>query len=225
MLGYRDKIRALRLNREGFTLLELLVALAIGVILIVASGSIIKSSTSFMAREGGLLQRDFREVSVLEFWREQVFAVRTRYSAIDTGNPAVTMEDSASYSFVGAERELTFVTPVSLDIRNKGLVDVHYSIEEENDKAYRLTYKEGKHTTSPRTEKTTPDGLVLLEGYDYIRFEYLKELEEKKNVWESEWAEEQNAPRALRLVLVNGEEQTTLIAPIAATYFSSYSGQ
>jgi hypothetical protein len=67
--------------------------------------------------------------------------------------------------------------------------------------------------------------LILLEGYDYIRFEYLKELEEKKNVWESEWAEEQNAPRALRLVLVNGEEQTTLIAPIAATYFSSYSGQ
>jgi hypothetical protein len=179
-----------------------------------------------MAREGGLLQRDFREVSVLEFWREQVFTVRTRYSAIDTGNPAVTMEDSPGYSFVGVENELAFVTPVSLDIRNKGLVGAHYSIEEGSDKAYRLTYKEEKHTTSPGTEKTTLDEWVLLEGYDYIRFEYLKESEEKKIVWESEWAEEeQNAPRALRLVLVNGEEQTTLTAPIAATYFSSYSGQ
>ncbi|MEE9584440.1 MAG: hypothetical protein V3W51_03065, partial [Candidatus Brocadiales bacterium] len=81
--------------------------------LIVASGAIFKSSVSLMTRGEKWLQAESRETSALEFWREQVSALRT--------------DDSARALFLGKKGKLNFVTPVRLNLRYKGLVVAQYS--------------------------------------------------------------------------------------------------
>lgn len=216
MSGYRYAQGVVPRSNKGFTLLELLVALSIGVVLIVASGSIIRSSVDLMARGERWLQGDFREASVLEFWREQVSAVRT--------------SDSTNTLFMGRKGELNFVTPVVLNTRDKGLVEVHYTIKEE-EKKHSLVYKEKRLTPGGITqekEEKGPDGIVLLKGYDRISFEYLGETKtdnKDNNPWKAEWMGGGGIPRALKLTLIRGNGQRTLIAPIVATSFSSSFGQ
>lgn len=213
MLEYKNKIWTSTRSVEGFTLLELLVALTIGTVLIVASGVIFKSSVDLMTRGEKWLQTESKEFSALEFWREQVSALRT--------------DNSASALFLGKKGELNFVTPVRLNLRYKGLVVAQYSIREEKADKYSLIYKENMFTTAQTTQKKEGEdsgALVLLQDYDSIRFEYLGKTSKNKNQWKSEWAGKQDIPRALRLVLTQGKEQQTLIAPIVAISFSSSSG-
>ncbi|HHT9119469.1 MAG TPA: PulJ/GspJ family protein [Candidatus Hypogeohydataceae bacterium YC41] len=208
MSGYKTR------SVDGFTLLELLVALTIGVALVVASGTIIKSSVDLMARGERWLQGDFRETAALEFWREQVSAIR--------------VTDSTNLLFVGKKEGLNFATPVVLNIRGKGfLVEAHYSVYKDEGNKYSLIYEE-KRITPPglaqKKEKGDSEGLVFLKGYDGISFEYLGE-EVENNPWKAEWTDVGKIPRALKLTLIQGKEQKTLIAPIVATSFSSSSGQ
>ncbi|MHC4277927.1 MAG: prepilin-type N-terminal cleavage/methylation domain-containing protein [Planctomycetota bacterium] len=213
MLDYKNKNRTSIRSAEGFTLLELLVALTIGTVLIVASGAVFKSSVGLMRRGERWLQTESRETSALEFWREQVSALRT--------------DDSASALFLGKKGELNFVTPVRLNLRYKGLVVAQYSIREEKADKYSLIYKENVFTTAQTTQKKEEEdseALVLLQNYDGIRFEYLGKAAKNKNQWKSKWAEGQGIPRALRLVLMQGKERQALIAPIVAISFSSSSG-
>lgn len=211
MSGHKNKVKTL-LNNEGFTLLELIVAMSIGVVLILISGSIMKSSVGLMSRGEKWLQGDFREYLALEFWREQVSAIRA--------------DNASKFSFEGAKRELSFVSPVHLDISGGGLVEAHYSIQKEGEK-YSLIYSERRLTPAerqPKVGKKGPAGSVLLEGYDEIRFEYLGKVDGNENQWKGQWEDAIGFPRALRLTLVQEKEEKTIIAPIVATSFSSSSG-
>ncbi len=209
---YGNNTQARFHSTKGFTLLELLVALTIGAFLIVASGAIIKSSMRLMDRGEKRLRGDLRKTSALEFWREQVSAIPPGYSR--------------SAGFVGKKRDLSFVTPVRLNLRGKGFVIAHYTVKKEEGNKYRLIYKEKRFTTARKTQgEKGSEGLVLLEGYDKIGFEYLGAVTEGKNLWESEWVEELHTPRALKLTLVQEKEKRDLIAPIVATSSFLSSGQ
>lgn len=202
------------MNIKGFTLLELLVATSIGVVLIVAAGSIIKTTVRLMARGEKWLEGDFKEASVLEFWREQVSAIRT--------------VGSAGTFFVGKKAELSYVTPVALNVRGHGLVVAHYLVKEEGKGKYSLVYKEKRFTTTSKAQKDKgagPEAIVFLKGYDGIIFEYLGKVKEAENPWKPQWVGGENIPMALRFTLVQGKEQETLIAPIVAISFSLSSGQ
>lgn len=200
-------------NVEGFTLLELLVALSIGVVLMAASSVTIKSSVDLMAKKERWLQKDIKETYVLEFLREQVSAIR--------------VGDSTNILFAGKQGELNFVTPVALNSQGKGLIVGRYYVQKESEHKHSLVYREKRLTPAGTTrgkEGKDPEGLVFLTGYDRIGFEYLGEVRGDTNSWMAEWRGGGDIPRALKLTLIRGEEQKTLIAPIVAMFYSSSYG-
>ncbi len=197
-------------NAEGFTLLELLVALSIGVALVIASGVIIKSSVGLLAREEKWLRGDFRDASALEFLREQISAMRA-------GGATISL-------FVGKNEELNFVTPIALTVRGRCLVEAHYSVQKGGGDKYSLLYAEKRLTTARVAQGgKNSEGMVLLSGYDGVGFEYLEGVGADSK-WMVEWSGG-DFPRALRITLIRGKDERKLIVPIVATSFSLSSGQ
>ena len=205
---------------SAFTLLELIIAVSIGMVLILLVSFAVRTGFFQMERGSKWLEERYRDDSALFFFHQQVTSMRDELMNKDI-------------VFDGDSDRIVFVTPISLERSyGLGLMMVYYYIEEDYE-GIRLNYKEKRFVPDKNLE-TFKDQSVLMfndsevvemvNGYDEISFKYLGLQEDadaasSKSVleWKDTWLVN-SLPKAVKVVLTKDGQSQELIAPVMAMY-------
>ncbi len=205
---------------SAFTLLELIIAISIGMILILLVSFAIRMGFFQMERGSKWLEERYRDDSALFFFHQQATSMRDE----------LIKEDIV---FDGDSDRIVFVTPISLERSyGLGLMMVYYYIEEDYE-GYRLNYKE-KRFVPDKNLNTFKDQNVLMfndsevveivTGYDEISFEYLgvqEDVDATSSKSDLEWKDKwlvNSLPKAVKVVLTKDGQSQELIAPVMVMY-------
>ena len=205
---------------SAFTLLELIIAISIGMVLILLVSFAVRTGFFQMERGSKWLEERYRDDSALFFFHQQVTSMRDELINKDI-------------VFDGDSDRIVFVTPISLERSyGLGLMMVYYYIEEDYE-SIGLNYKE-KRFVPDKNLDTFKDQSVLMfndsevvemvNGYDEISFKYLGLQEDadaasSKSVleWKDTWLVN-SLPKAVKVVLTKDGQSQELIAPVMAMY-------
>ncbi len=205
---------------SAFTLLELIIAISIGMVLILLVSFAVRTGFFQMERGSKWLEERYRDDSALFFFHQQVTSMRDE----------LINEDIV---FDGDSERIVFVTPISLERSyGLGLMMVYYYIEEDYE-SIRLNYKE-KRFVPDKNLDTFKDQSVLMfndsevvemvNGYDEISFKYLGMQEDEdetssKSVleWKDKWLVN-SLPKAVKVVLTKDGQSQELIVPVMVMY-------
>ena len=200
--GLRVDLKKWELRRDyGFTLLELMISLAIlGIILVIILGA---------------LRLGFRSVDSGEKKMDSLERIRASFRIIDSQVQSQiplthTEEGETSYYFSGDSESLQFSTNYSIWGGQKGYVLVTYRVEPDEKGKRTLYASESVMGMEDRRETK------LLDNFDAIYFEYFSKKPAEE---EGEWAEqlpESTIPDKLKIHLVRGEEDFSMLIPIRA---------
>lgn len=185
----------------GFTLLELLISIAIiGIIVVIVSNAFRLGFRSIDSGEN--------KIDSLERFRT---SFRIINSQIQSEIPLKYKEDNKEkYYFKGDRESLQFATNYSIWGGLRGYVIVMYRVEQDNLGKRALYASENIVGIEAKRE------VKLFDNYDEIYFEYFfKDLTEKEGEWADELQEEQDKmPEKIRLHLVDGVKRLSIILPI-----------
>lgn len=185
---------------RGFTLLELLISITmIGLIALVITGAMRLGSRS--------VDRGEKRIESLERLKNSINIIE---SQIMSEIPLSYEEDgNRRYYFQGEKDSVQFATTYSIWGNQKGYVLTSLKVGiDSNGKRY-LKAKESPLIGGIEAET------VLFEGFDEIYFEYFyKDPTEEDGRWVREWTEEGNMPDRIRVVLISGRRDFSLILPI-----------
>ena len=205
---------------SAFTLLELIIAISIGMVLILLVSFAVRTGFFQMERGSKWLEERYRDDSALFFFHQQVTSMRDE----------LINEDIV---FDGDSDRIVFATPISLERSyGLGLMMVYYYIEEDYE-GIRLNYKEKRFVPDKNLE-TFKDQSVLMfndsevvemvNGYDEISFKYLGMQEDEdetssKSVleWKDKWLVN-SLPKAVKVVLTKDGQSQELIVPVMVMY-------
>lgn len=186
----------------GFTLLELMISIAIlGIIVVII---------------GAAMRLGFRSVDAGEKRMESLERLRTSLSMIDnqiqSAIPILANDKGVQKaSFKGDRTSFQFTTNYSLWGGQQGYLDVTYKIESAENGRKVLTASENIIGLGGGGE------LKLFDPYDDIYFEYFaKDPTEEEGKWSEQWQDETNVPAKVRLHLLTGMKDFALIIPIRA---------
>jgi general secretion pathway protein J len=189
-------------RRSGFTLLELMISLAIiGILIFLLMGILRLGSRAVAAGE--------KKINTLERARASLNLINAQ---IQSETPLThTIEGQQQNYFTGTRDHLEFASNYSIWDGEKGYVIVSYQVE---------TDSQGKQTLSATENKVGVDNkrtLTLLESFDNLFFEYFfKDPTAEEGQWVEEWSESSAIPEKIKLHLVTGKKDLSLIIPLRA---------
>jgi general secretion pathway protein J len=187
---------------KGFTLLELIISITlIATIVLVISGALRVGYRSVNSGE--------RKMEALERFRASLTIVRAQIeSSVPLG---IDHEGVKEFYFEGKEGAMKMATNYSIWGRQRGHVIVEYIVEVSNSGAQRLTARESPVGTAVQRQTT------LFQGLDRIYFEYYhREADDLEGVWMTEWDDNTKIPHKIRLWLVQGRREISIIVPMRA---------
>jgi prepilin-type N-terminal cleavage/methylation domain-containing protein len=186
----------------GFTLLELTISIAlIGIIVLIIAGA---------------MRLGFRSVDSGEKRIESLERMRASLNIIDSqiqSEIPLTYDDEGAikYYFKGEREFMQFPTNYSIWGGENGYVTVTYKIETgDNGKqvlfvSENIVGMEGKRDTK------------LFDAYEMIYFEYFyKDPTEEEGKWVDQWTDDVNIPEKIKLHLVEGARDLSIIIPFRA---------
>lgn len=187
------------LSRNGFTLLELIISIAlIGIIVLIIVGVMRLAAQS---TESGEKKTEYLE------------RMRTSFSIIDSQiqsyTPLTYEEDAVKkYYFKGEPQSMQFSTNISLWGGEKGYVIVTYTVKT-GDNGKQVLYASENVVGMEGSRETK-----LLDAFERIYFEYFfKDPTEEKGSWIERWTVTTGIPEKVRLHFVNGTQDLSLIIP------------
>lgn len=201
--------------QSGFTLLELLVS-------IVLIGLIVAIVGTTMRLGYRSLNKGEKKAEMLERFK---VSLNLMDSQIQSGIPLRTTEEGKAvesinqYLFEGKKDSVRFASNYSLMGGQKGYVIVAYRVETgTNDKR---TLFAQENTIGMENQKE----VKLLEGFDDIHFEYFfKEATAEQGQWIEEWTDTTTIPGKIRIHLVWGNQQISLVVPMRTQSLTAQSG-
>jgi general secretion pathway protein J len=191
------------ISGEGFTLLELVISLAIlGIIVMIIAGA---------------MRLGFRSVEAGEKKIESIDRIRAALNIIDAQIQSeipitYTNEDgSRRYYFEGNRSSMVFSTNYSLWGGETGYVLAHYKVDSDVSGLQSLFISENIiGIDSTRQTK-------LFDSFNEIYFEYFyKAPTDEQGSWVNEWTEDTDIPEKVRVHLVQGTRDISLIIPMRA---------
>jgi prepilin-type N-terminal cleavage/methylation domain-containing protein len=196
----RKRYPAFSNSHSGFTLLELLISLVmIGVIALIVTGAI---------RVG------VRSVNTAEKKIDHLERTRASFNIIDSqiqSQIPLTFEENGEkkYYFQGDKESLQFSTNYSLWGGQQGYVMVRYKAESDDTGKQFLAVSENIIGTNSNREAR------LFSATDAIHFEYFfKDPTEEKGKWVDKWTDAANIPEKVKLHLIYGEKDLSMIIPM-----------
>ena len=187
---------------DGLTLLELIISIAIvGIIVLII---------------GGAMQLGFRSVESGEKKIEALERMRSSLTVIDSqvqSEIPLTYDDEGErkYYFIGDRGFLQFTTNYSIWGMGQGYVIATYIVETgENGKLILYASENIVGTETTRTVK-------LFDALDEIYFEFFyKDPTEEVGMWVDEWSDEFSMPEKIKICLVEGMKDFSMIIPLRA---------
>ncbi len=210
----------MRKGEEAFTLLEFIIALSIGAALILVVSFSVRGGFFQMERGSKWLEENYREKSALNFFSQQVSAMRSESS----GEEVI---------FSGDSDRIMFVTPISLERRyGLGLMAVLYYLERD-DKGVRVDYKEKRFIPDENADRfndrnntmfDNSEAVTIIDGCEAIEFQFLgmqdsesTASDQHKHDWIDSWLEN-NLPKAIKILMSRDGQSKDIIAPVMAMY-------
>ena len=193
----RDRLRA---ASGGFSLLELLAALAIGSVVLAAIAGLIRNvGLSFEAGTRGV---GHAERLLLALERIATDLASTRYVHISG-------EQGAQAIFNGGAKKLAFISGAGVASGTPGEEIVVLEVEDGSD-ATRLVRRRAPWLGRAAAAEAKPrDAVVLLEGNLQISFLY----SDRSLVWVQSWADNADLPHYIRLVLRDRATGAAVLEP------------
>jgi len=190
-----------RNSKAGFTLLELLISIVLlGVIVIIIGGAM---RLGFRSVESGEEKSDS-----LERIRSSLHIIDSQIQSLILISPSYDEEKEEESYFQGYRESLQFSTNYSIWGGQKGYVVVTYRVEPD-DQGKQILYASEKIVVMEDSRETK-----LLDNFDAIYFEYFyKDPTEEVGEWVEQWTDENNIPERIKLHLVNGEKDLSMIIP------------
>lgn len=188
------------MKEKGFTLLELMISLVLLVIIIVILV--------------GAMRLGFRSVDAGEKKIESLERIRASSNIIDAQIQSLIPltydeEGERKYYFTGGKGSLQFSTNYSIWGGQKGYVIVTYRVSSEGNGKPVLYASE--NIVGIESSKETK----LLDAFDALYFEYFyKDPTEEVGNWVEQWTDSSNIPEKIKLHLVTGERDLSIIIPV-----------
>jgi len=200
-------------TQSGFTLLELLVSIVLICLIVAVVGASMRLGYRSLDKgeKKAIISERFKvSLNLMDAQIQSVVPFKT------TGT---TVEETNQYIFEGKKDSLRFASNYSLMGGQKGYVIVAYRVEAgTNDKR---TLFAQENTIGIENQKE----VKLLEDFDDIHFEYFfKEATAEEGQWIEEWADTMTMPGRIRIHLVRGSQQISLVVPMRATPVTAQSG-
>jgi prepilin-type N-terminal cleavage/methylation domain-containing protein len=191
-------------RQHGFTLLEVLAALAIAAVIITATGALVHNVALHFERGTRGVSEGERLVLAVERLAADIGSARfvTR-----------TSERSAALAFIGEPAEIIFVSAGGMAASQSGEEVVSLYIEQEDD-VTRLVRRRAPWF-GPRTRfenLSLSDPVILLEGKLLISFAFGRVNSDKMLAWSDDWKGQVNLPRFVRLNLSDRVTGVDLLA-------------
>jgi general secretion pathway protein J len=190
-------------RRLGFTLLELMISISMLVIIILIIS--------------GAMRLGFRSVTAGEKKVESLERLRTSLSIINaqiqSGFPmTISDQGEKKYYFQGTGKSLQLSTNYSVWGGQRGYVIVNYRVE--RDASGKESLYASEHIVGMEASRETK----LLDAFDEIRFDYSEaELTgEGGDSWVEEWTDDTTIPSKIRLHLLSGMKERSMIIPVRA---------
>jgi prepilin-type N-terminal cleavage/methylation domain-containing protein len=187
---------------KGFTLIELIISIAIiGIIVLIITGA---------------LRLGFRSVESGEKKIEAHERMRSSLAIIDSqiqSEIPLTYDDEGErkYYFLGERGFMQFASNYSLWGMGQGYVIATYTVETgENGKQILNATENTVGLENTRTAK-------LFDTFDAIYFEFFyRDPTEEQGTWVEEWTDEFNMPEKIRIHLIEGMRDFSMIIPLRA---------
>ncbi|MBI5074881.1 MAG: prepilin-type N-terminal cleavage/methylation domain-containing protein [Nitrospirae bacterium] len=187
-------------DSRGFTLLELLISLVmIGAIALIATGA---------------MRLGLRTVSAGEKRIDHLERIRASFTIIDSqiqSQIPLSYEEQGErkYYFQGNRGSLQLATNYSLWGGQKGYVLVRYKVESDDTGKQLLSISENIIGMTGNRESK------LFRSADAIHFEYFfKDPTEEEGRWVEAWTDMANIPGKIKLHLLYGEKDISMIIPL-----------
>jgi general secretion pathway protein J len=188
---------------KGFTLLELLISITlVATIIAIATGALRLGYRSISSGE--------KKMESLERFRSSLYIINAQ---ILSGVPlSFDRQGVKQVYFAGSAEFLRLASNYSIWGGQRGYVIVEYRVVVENNGTKSLYASENL----VGTEK--PQETKLLQGLDGIYFEYFLQdrTEELGGRWVSQWSDTTKVPEKIRLRLVQGRKEISMIIPMRA---------
>jgi len=189
-----------RVGCDGFTLVEVLAALAIASVIILASAALIRNVALFFDRGTRRVTEAERLMLAVERLAGDFGSARFVWRRTEDGAAAAfaaeqaSSERPASITFVGSARAVS--TPrVDDDL-------INLTVEEEGEVRRLVRRRATWPGPRARFEDVTPqDSVVLIEGKVDISFVFGRVTPDGALAWYASWAGERVLPRYVRLIL------------------------
>jgi type II secretory pathway pseudopilin PulG len=210
------QLRRLKNNKEkihgegGFTLLELIVAFAIlGFIVLIIAGAM---RLGIHAVDSGE-----KRINSLERLRTSLDIVD---SQVQSEAPLTTVDNGEKKLYFRGERDsMQFATNYSIWGGQTGYVVVNYTVEADN--AGKQALAASENVIGIEGERDTN----LFTGMDSIYFEYFyKGPTDENGSWVDTWPDDTTVPGKVKLHLVRGEKDFSLIIPMRTSGSIAQSG-
>ena len=186
-------------SEQGFTLLELIISIAlIGIIVLIVGGAMRLGSKSIESGE--------KRIESLERMRASLNIID---SQVESYFPLTYEEDAEKkYYFKGEKESMLFSTNFSIWGGERGYVIVTYTVKTQ-DNGRQVLYATENIAGVEGSRET-----VLLDTFERINFEYFfKDPTEEKGKWTDQWTSTSGIPEKVRLHLVRGTHDLALTMP------------
>jgi len=202
--GHRKRAHA------GFTLLEVLVSIALITLIVAIVGASMRMGYRSM-------EKGEKKTTALERFKVSLSLMDAQ---IQSAVPLKTADDEINqYLFEGKKDSLKFASNYSLIGGQKGYAVVTYTVQSDADNKRTLFIEE--NTVGLENQKE----LKLLEGLEDIHFEYFfKDPTAEEGQWIEEWTDTTVLPEKVRIHLIWGSRQISLIVPMRARAVMAQSG-
>jgi general secretion pathway protein J len=196
------RLKVFNIDKAGFTLLELIISIAlIGIIVLIIAGA---------------MRLGFRSVDSGEKKIESLERMRASLNIIDSqiqSEIPLTYDDEGAikYYFKGEREFMQFPTNYSIWGGENGYVIATYKVES-GDNGKQVLYV-SENIVGMEIKRDTK----LFDAYEMIYFEYFfKDPTEEEGKWVDQWTDDVNIPEKIKLHLVEGTRDLSIIIPFRA---------